>query len=243
VDIGFYTADWVIRSQNAGGADVKLFLGGSNIPVYSLIVGKGIESYDDIRGERVAVSALKSTDAYILDKMLQANGLSKDDYSVIQAGGSTDRAAAIQAGSVAASLVIPPYDQVLVDAGYERLDVSSNTLTDYLWETNFASGAWLETNKKTAQSYCNAWLKAVDWIYDPANRDEAIDILERELKVSEGHASKAFDLYADGKVWAQGGHIEQAGIDAMMESLIDRGELTEPTPPESDFVDAATCGI
>jgi ABC-type nitrate/sulfonate/bicarbonate transport system substrate-binding protein len=241
VDIGLYTPDWVINAVEVGSADSKIFLGGSNVPVYSLIVGKDVKTYADLKGKRVAVSALKASDAYLMRKMLAANGLKEGDYTPIQSGGSTDRAAALKSGSVGGALIIPPFDQAIIDEGYQRLDVSSKVLTNYSWLVNWAKGDWLTKNKDQAVGYCKAWTKAVDWIYNPSNRAAAAGIIAKELKITQPNAEKAFALFADSKVWSQGGKVDRAGVNAVLAGMVEQATLKAPAPDATKYIDAGVC--
>jgi NitT/TauT family transport system substrate-binding protein len=241
LDIGYYTPDWVVQAVEVGDAEVQVFLGGSDVPVYSLMVGDGVKSYADLKGQRVAVSAIKASDAYLMRKMLAANGLEEGDYSVIQAGGSTDRAAALKSGSVAAALIIPPFDQGLIDEGFDRLDLSSETLTKYAWDVNWARTEWLKENADTAKSYCSAWVKAVEWLYDTGNRAAAVGILAEELKVSKETAESTYDLFVENEVWSPHGKIDRAGMGNLLDAMVEQETLKSPAPEVDKYL-SDTCG-
>jgi len=95
IDIAIYTPDWFIRAIEKGDAPIRIVIGGSNVPVYSLIAAKEIAGYPDLKGKRIAVSTVKASDAYLIRKMLAAHGLKEPDYGLIQAGSSAERAAAL----------------------------------------------------------------------------------------------------------------------------------------------------
>ena len=90
IDIAIYTPDWFVRAIEKGDAPIRIVIGGSNVPVYSLITAKEIASYSDLKGKRLAVSTVKASDAYLIRKMLAAHGLKEPDYGLIQAGSSSD---------------------------------------------------------------------------------------------------------------------------------------------------------
>jgi ABC-type nitrate/sulfonate/bicarbonate transport system substrate-binding protein len=240
VDIAYYTPDWFIRAMEKGDSNITLVAGGANIPVYSLIVTKDIKSYADLKGTRVGVSTVKASDAYLVRKMFAAHGLAEADYALIQAGSSGDRAAALKAGSVAGTLLIPPYDQRVVDEeGFKRLDVSSSVVTHYTWGAQAVRIDWAKANKATLVAYIRGWIKGTRWVYDPKNKEDAIRILARELKVEDHYARVAYEMYfaSPTPTVAKDGEIDLTGLQELVNAMADQGDLTSPAPKADKYLD------
>ena len=86
VEVATYTPDWFIRAIEKGATDLKIVLGGSNVPHYSLLVPNEVQSYADLKASPCRhVSTIKAADTYLTKKMFAANGL-KDTDIIIQAG-------------------------------------------------------------------------------------------------------------------------------------------------------------
>ena len=239
VDIGNYTPDWFIRAIEKGAA-FKIISGGSNVPVYSLVTKSDIKNYADLKGKRVAVSAVKASDAYLIRQMFAKHGLKTGDYDLIQAGSSGDRAAALKAGSVSATLLIPPYDSVIVAEGYRRLDVSTDTITHYTWLVNAVREDWAQANKATLVAFLRAWIRGTRWVYDPKNKDEAIDILAQKLKIKETFARSAYELYfaSTTETVAKDAKIDLVGLQNLIDAVAAQGDLgPSPVPKAAKYID------
>src|SRR6185312_15009309 len=61
--------------------------------------------------------------------------------------------------------------------------------------TILARPQWLRENPDTARGYLKAMSDAVDWLYDPANREEAIAILARNTNLAPEIAKQTYDYY------------------------------------------------
>lgn len=236
IEIALQSPDWLIRAVEKGEAGIKIGFGGNNVPVYSLVVPKEVKSYADLKGKRIAVSNVKAADAYFTRRMMTANGLKEADYSLIAVGGTTDRAAALKAGSVAASLLIPPFDQVVIDEGYSRLDITSKVIKQYAWNTGTIKEDWAKANKAAFVGFLRAWAKATRWVYDPKNKEEAIQLIVRELKIEEKYARPTFDLFLEAKHWPKDGEMDMGGLQAVMDTMVEQGDLTPPLPKPEKYV-------
>lgn len=238
VDIASYTPDPFMRAMEKG-APIKIFMGHSNVPVYSLVVSRDITSYADLKGKRIGVSNLKASDAYIVRKMMAGKGLQERDYVLIQAGSSGERAAALRAGSVTGTLIIPPFDQRVVDEGYKRLDVTSNVIERYTWLSHAVKEDWAKANRPTMLAFIRGWVRANRWVYDPKNKGESIKLLERELKLENRYARPLYEMYFESKnlILAKDGEVDMAGLQAVIDAMAEQGDLKPPLPRPDKYVD------
>jgi len=135
IDVARYTPDWFIRAIAKGGSDLRIVLGSANVLTFSLVVADPVKDYADLKGKRLGVSTIAAADTSVLVKMLAAHGVKTGEYSLIQAGSSPERAAALRAGSLSATLLTPPTDQLVIDdGGFRRLDISTNVIPTMLGE-------------------------------------------------------------------------------------------------------------
>jgi ABC-type nitrate/sulfonate/bicarbonate transport system substrate-binding protein len=238
VDIANYTPDWYIRAMEKG-APIKIVIGGSNVPVYSLVTAANIKNYADLKGKSVAVSAVKASDAFLVRKMFAAHGLQPNDYDLVQAGSSGDRAAALKAGSVAATLLIPPYDSVVVGEGYNRLDLSTTIIKNYSWLVHAVREDWAKANRPVLLGFTRAWIRGTRWVYDPKNKEEAVRILMRELKIEERYGRIVYEQYygSPTETVAKDGAIDLVGLQALIDAIAEQGDVGPPVPKAAKYVD------
>src|SRR5262249_17809352 len=122
-DATYITADSAMAAVEKG-TDLVAVFGGTNRPVYSLIVPPEITSYDDLRGKVIGVSAINSGDAFFVQRMMEKAGLRpQQDYDLVPAGGTPERYAALKNGAIAGGLLAQPFDNRIIKEGFRRLAV------------------------------------------------------------------------------------------------------------------------
>jgi ABC-type nitrate/sulfonate/bicarbonate transport system substrate-binding protein len=242
IDIARYTPDWFIRAVMKGGSNVKIVLGSSNVLTFSLIVPKSVNGYADLKGKRIGVSTIAAADTSVVIKMLAAHGLKRGDYSLIQAGSSPERAAALHAGSLGATLLSPPADQRLIDdGGFKRLDFSTNVIPHYAWGAETISEDWAKANKPKLVAYMRAWIKAFRFLHDPNNKEAVIKLLAREGKIDDHYAHTTYDIYYGPKATApaKDGKLEPLDYQVMIADMVERGQIDPPPPSPDKFLDTS----
>jgi ABC-type nitrate/sulfonate/bicarbonate transport system substrate-binding protein len=240
VNIARYTPDWFIRAVEKGGSRLKLVLGSGNSLIFSLLVPNTVKGYADLKGGRIGVSAIAAADTSIIIKMFAAHGLSKGSYSLIQAGSSPERAAALRAGSLAATLITPPHDQRIIDeGGFNRLDRSTDVIPRYAWGAEAVREEWASANAPKLVGYIRAWIKAFRFLRDPGNKEAVIQLLAREARIDDHYARGMYDLYygPDAITVEKDGKPDLVGYQVMLNDMIDRGMIGAPAPSPDKFVD------
>jgi ABC-type nitrate/sulfonate/bicarbonate transport system substrate-binding protein len=240
IEIANYTPDWFIRAAEKG-AKLKIILGEGSDLIFSMIAADDIKNYADLHGKRIGVSTLKAADAYLVKKMLAAHGLGEDDYILIPAGSSPERAAALKAGSLSATLLAPPVDErVIGEGGVTRFDRSSDILSHYAWGGEAVMEDWADAHKAALVDYIRAWVRGLEWLRDPKNTEEGVAILAQNLKLPDQFARSTFDLYYGPKATVPpNGKIDLAGYQALLKDMTDQGQIGPPVPPAQKYLDTS----
>jgi ABC-type nitrate/sulfonate/bicarbonate transport system substrate-binding protein len=239
VEVAAYTPDWFVRAIEKGGSNLKIVLGGSNVPEYSMVVPNEIHNYTDLKGKRVAVSSIKASDAYFVKKMFASQGLNENDYILIQAGATPDRAAALRAGSVSATLLASPVDQRVIDeGGYKKFDVTSRVITHYAWKSQAVREDWARANKAALVAYIRGWIKGTRWMYDPNNKEEAVRIMTKVLRIDERYARTSYELsYGAKGTVAKDGEIDIVGLQELVNVVAGLGDIRPPVPKAEKYIE------
>jgi hypothetical protein len=96
---------------------------------------------------------------------------------------------------------------------------------------------WLRENPQAARGFLRALSDAVDWLYDPANRDEAIAILSRATKLDPAIATQTYDYYVkDLQPFSRKLAIPDEIITGTVKTLIEIGDI-KPTATTAKYVD------
>ena len=151
---------------------------GSDDSFLSLVAQPDIASAADLRGRNVSVDAATTGYAFALFEMLDSAGLKEGDYAIVKVGGMAQRFDDLRRGGNAATMLSTPYDLLAQRAG---LRVLSRLEGPYQGNVGAARRQWAKSNPVLVAAYIRAYVKAVCWLYEPANRSEACGILQRHV--------------------------------------------------------------
>jgi ABC-type nitrate/sulfonate/bicarbonate transport system substrate-binding protein len=175
--------DNVVAYQEGQGAvklpqtpDFFAFMGATQVEL-AFVTSPDIATYADLKGKSLALDALSTGFAFVLYEMLEKNGLTKADYSMVAVGATPQRWESVKAGTHVGTLTIEPFTSIARNQGFKVLDTSSNMLPAYQGGSFAASRAWAAANPETLKSFIKGYLAGLEWTLDPANREEATKIL------------------------------------------------------------------
>jgi ABC-type nitrate/sulfonate/bicarbonate transport system substrate-binding protein len=196
-----------LNPNNALGTLIpgKVIAGTNSGNNLSLVGQPGMTSLTDFRGRSMVLDSTVSGFAFVMYKMLKNAGLQKDvDYTVVPCGGGTQRFQAMLNGRCGSNGLTVTGGAILsggtefqiADAGYPTLqriqDVAN--LNPYLGGSIAAKEDWLANNDEVAVRFLAAMIKATDWILDPANREEALQILQAQPNTSRLAAERSYEV-------------------------------------------------
>ncbi len=215
------------------GPDLIAFMGGDN-GFLRLVAVPEVKTFNDLRGKTVSVDARTTGYAFVLFEMLERGGLNLDrDYSVERAGGVLQRFQALLEKKHAATLLLSPFEIQAEAKGFNRLGDATDVLGAYQGIVGGARQSWANANRDAVVGYIRAFSEAVDWLYDPRNKDEAIAIFRKNLpNVSEQGAQAAYGVL----LAASGGFQKKAQIDlaGVRTVLALRSKYAEPKKTLTD---------
>ena len=172
------------------GPDLFAFMGGDN-GFLRLVTVPEVKGFGDLRGKTLSVDALTTGYAFVLLEILERNGLQKDrDYTTAAAGGVLQRFQALMEKKHAGTLLLSPFEVQAEARGFNRLANATDVLGRYQGLVGGARKAWAEQNRDAVVGYIRAFSDAVDWLYEPGNRDEAIAIFLKNLPNANAQAAQ-----------------------------------------------------
>src|SRR5438552_954686 len=117
------------------------------------------------------------------------------DYTVERGGGVLQRFQALMEKKHAATLLLSPFELQAEAKGFKRLGNATDVLGAYQGLVGGARKGWADANRAAVVGYIRAFSEAVDWLYDPRNRDEAVLIFRKNLpNVPEQGAQAAYGV-------------------------------------------------
>jgi len=161
--------------------------------VYPVFVRPEIKQWADLRGKKLAVDAVDTAFALVLRRVLLDQGLDlkRGDYELVAVGNTPLRLASMKKGDTFAAVLTPPVDTQAAAAGMVRLGDSSKSLPGFPNTLFAVDRAWAAKERPQLVGYLRAWLAAMAWMR--ANREEAIGLVSKELKVNAATAQRLMD--------------------------------------------------
>lgn len=237
VDIADCGPDGALIANEKGG---KLLFVAANIwvPPFRLVAAPSIASVEALRGKKIAASALKTGEIVMTKKILKAHGLDDGDYEIVVIAGSPERDAALKKGAVHATALSQPFDFEAEAAGFRGFEYVSDVVKDYQFQTTTVTAPWANAHRDLLVRYLRAKIRAHRWLWDPAHRDEAIDVLVRSTKLSRENAAKTYALWFERqqRIIPRDGELNVKGLDHVVQDTVDAG-LIKPGVDATRFVD------
>jgi ABC-type nitrate/sulfonate/bicarbonate transport system substrate-binding protein len=99
----------------------------------------------------------------------------------VPAGGVLQRYQALLEKKHAGTLLLSPFEVQAEEKGFHRLANATDVLGRYQGLVGGARKSWADQHSDAVVGYIRAFSDAVDWLYDPSNREEAITIFLKNL--------------------------------------------------------------
>jgi len=174
-----------------------------------LVVRPGIASIKALKGCDIAVDALTTGYAFVLLRMLELAGVAQNDVNFVEAGGVLARFETLMKREFDATLLVSPFDVAAGKEGFASLGSGLGVLGAYQGVVATVRRDWGNENRAAVEGYIIAWRQALDWLVDPANQDEAIALLERQLPNMDAALARAsYSILLD----AEAGFYRDAAI-------------------------------
>jgi ABC-type nitrate/sulfonate/bicarbonate transport system substrate-binding protein len=237
VNFAHFSVDAAIRAVEAGG---DLVVVGSEIanPAFSLIVQPELRDYSQIKGKSLAVSTPKDGAAVVLRLMLRAKGLGENDYDFLPVGTTPNRYAAMKSRQADGAIMTQPLDFVAIDEGYHLLGRSTDVIQHFMFMSVSTNRTWAREQRPVTVRYVRGLAEAVGWLYNPANKDEAIDLLASRTNTERSAVARTYAVYIEeGKVVPERAQVPVEGLRAMLETMVELGDLPGPTVDPQRYID------
>ena len=181
-DLGTTAYDNVVAYQEGQGEtelsaqpDLFAFMGGYSGSL-RFVTSPDVKTYAALKGKTVGVDAATTGFAFILYKLAEMNGLSSSDYQIEKLGGTPARVKALMEGRIAGTMISSPSEILPESKGYTRLGDTTAAFGPYQASVGVARRAWAAKHGDELVAFIRAYVAGMDWLQDPANKQEAISI-------------------------------------------------------------------
>ncbi len=224
-----------ISGANGGGA-VELVAGEENNPPYTINVAKGITSIAQLKGKKVSVAAPTNITKLYWNAVAEGNGLKPTDFTYVYSPTTGDRYAALTGGVVQAAMLLPPLTFQAEANGYNSI-ANVGKYLPYPFTAFAVNPNWAKAHSAELVAFLKAYLEGVKWLYDPANKAAAIQILMKVTNTTQSAADQSYTFFVSQlKTWPTNGSLSTSEMAKVAQSMVGLGAFKQ-APPTSKFMD------
>src|SRR5215203_95796 len=221
------------------GAPIAIIRIEVQVPPYSLLAKSNIKSLKDLKGKLISLGGAKDITRIFVEQMLEPNGVKPGEFDMTFAGATSARFSALQAGAVDAAILTPPFNFHAQTAGFTLLGHSVEYV-DMPFAGISVNTNWAAANKDTAGKLITVYNDSMAWLYDPKNRDEAVEILMKVSKIKKDDVEKAYDFLIGGKYFEPTGKVSKSRLNKLADALKTLGDIPQDFSVETLFLPGIT---
>jgi ABC-type nitrate/sulfonate/bicarbonate transport system substrate-binding protein len=210
VEAGISLGDVVIRAVDQGA---PVIIAGAVLEktILRLVGGTGVTETKQLEGATVTAGAVEGGTANLLRYQLKRGGVDPRGVKMVALTNSRDRVVALGNGQVKGALLIAPFDTL---AEREKMKVLDVYREPYVQTPLVLNKDWAAKNRAAAVGLTKALQKAAVWIYEPKNKQKAIDILAAYTNVPADICAESYAfMIEDQKAVGRNLDVPAAGLE------------------------------
>jgi NitT/TauT family transport system substrate-binding protein len=222
--------DPLIAAIERGATGIGGFTAPANRADWLLNAQPEIKTLQDLKGKVIGVSALRSSEVWLTQQLLEKAGLKKGDYDFLVAGLSPAKVSALQSKAVAASVLFQPSAEVAARLGFPAVARYSG-LRAFPAVLYTMAKDWAGKNQNGTR-VSQAFQQGHTWLQDRNNQAEAIAIFAKYSKREPEVVAKIYNqFFVDEDVYSKHGEINMEGFANVVADMAADGEVIKGAPP------------
>jgi len=228
----------------SAGLGMRWTITNSTQNVFVLVVPADVTDLSEMRGMKLGVQDPTSLSTVLLPATMMAGGVQPDEYETVYLAGSSNRAAALDAGTLDGTILLRDVAVDVVASGdWQIWGGGSSTLEPMMWEGLVMSEEF-RANEELSNAFISAVLEAYEQFYAADPAELAADWLGRELPATAGLdvdvTAEDFRQYQEIELFPTDGGLGEDLFTRMNETLASVGMLEEGDAlPYDEVVDAS----
>jgi NitT/TauT family transport system substrate-binding protein len=176
---------------NLKGAGTYLILGNTNRFPYQLVAAPNVRDIADLKGKRFAIARLGAADHTATLFVLPRLGLQPEkDLTLIAVGAVPSRFAALTAGAVAATLLIPPETSKARELGFHVLANFMDIDVEFQQNAIYTTRSFINQRTDAVRRFVMAYSEGIHYIH--ANAKGTQQIMKKYLKGDDKSIEEAY---------------------------------------------------
>ncbi|MPZ77159.1 MAG: PhnD/SsuA/transferrin family substrate-binding protein [Deltaproteobacteria bacterium] len=219
--IGMGSAPELITAVNAG-VKMRAVWGISNKMPYALISRPQIRTINELKGKKIAVSSRGSLSEFLAAYVLKSKGLDPQrDVTYLPIGGVPTRFAAVQSGSVDASLISAAHFEKARQSGLNLLLMLEDIIPEWPLDIIYLREDFLTSREAEFKAYLKAYRQGV--ATSKKNPDAAIAGLRHSLRFDQSLAKEGYHAYVSSL--PDDGRIAEKGLELTVDQMFESGTI------------------
>ena len=225
----------IVAAVQQGATELAAMAAPTNSSDWILVGARDVKSLEDLKGKIVGVSSLRTSEAWLTTKLMMQKGFAKDAVRFQPAGTSPAKVSSLDAGNIGAAVLFQPSAEAALRAGFPMLArfEGMRAYPTILYVVNrdwAAKGSAGPRVSKVIQ-------KAHAWLWDPANKAQAIEILGKYTKRESPILETVYnDYFVRGKIYSRTGQVELDGLKAALDDMAEDGAVFKTAPAARKFM-------
>ena len=222
------------------GAPLRIVISDFTGSPYGVFAKPAIKTTADLKGKLISIGGPNDITLIYIKPFLASAGLKTSDVDFVYAKAAGDRFAALASGAVDAAILNPPTYFKAIEAELSALGDTKPYAEGIPFTVWGANSAWAAVHRDALTAFARDYKRGVAWLYDPAHRQQAIEILVKHAKQDPEDSAQAYDyLVAKLKLFGRDGDVSDATFAKMADGLAEIGTIKPPYPPKSAIFDGS----
>jgi NitT/TauT family transport system substrate-binding protein len=179
---------------NKQGADLRLVTSTCNTIPITMFTKAGV-GMGDLKGKTFGISTFGSETDIAISILLKKLGLTRQDVTVSQIGGSSQRFAALVAGRIDVAPLIEPAITLAKERGFNAIVDLAADKTPWIFDSVVVTSSYLQQNRATLARFVKAYIAGAYLAL--ADQKKAEEVIAQKFKTNDPKVIAA--TYADFK--------------------------------------------
>lgn len=193
-------------------------IAGVHSGINSVVAGKEIKSYADLKGKVAAVDSPTSGYATVLYQIIKnKSGLIQgQDYKLLSVGNTQARVKALQEGTAQVGIVSLPEDNMLKAEGFNILGDAAVEIGNYQGSAYAVRKSYAKSNEKEVMGFLRAIVAATDHVF--ANKADSVAVLKARIKgISDADAEMTWTRLTSPGALNRRAELNVKGVDTVLQ--------------------------
>ncbi len=189
-EINFHMTTSVGLAAAASGLPMVVVLSLYKSPPWVLVTSKEINKPQDLIGNKLAISGIRTPPYYFIVAALKKMELDLKQVGLITTGGTSSSFAALTTKQVVGAVLSPPFDSKAVVLGFKRF-LFLGDLAPLPYGGLFTLWSEIRENRDRVQKTVGTLLEAVSRIR--SNRGESVKMIAEKFNLSQDEAEQSYE--------------------------------------------------